>query len=192
MLTIDDHSYVLSQTVLILTAAVLFYVAFNDLKHYKIRNELILVIAGLYVVYAIISGTWRTAYWNIGFASLLFFVMLYFYSMKFMGGGDLKLLTVAFLWVGPFSALPFAVFLLFFASIYSLAAKLNLVDIQMRGGRKMVAFGPSIAAALITVFIFGSINGGATSFLYTELSHGTRHIIHELFPSVPNMVDPKG
>ena len=45
-----------SQTVLILTGAVLFYVALTDLKHYKIRNELILVLTGLFFLHAILSG----------------------------------------------------------------------------------------------------------------------------------------
>ena len=40
----------MSHVVLVITAAVLFYVALTDFKHFKIRNELILVLAGLFVV----------------------------------------------------------------------------------------------------------------------------------------------
>ena len=92
-----------------------------------------------------------------GFAALLFLIMLYFYSMKLMGGGDLKLLTVAFLWVGPFCGLPFALFLLLFASVHVLAAKFKLVEAQIANGRKRLAFAPSIAAALIGVFMVGCL-----------------------------------
>ncbi len=77
--------------------------------------------------------------------------------MKMMGGGDVKLLTVAFLWVGPSCALPFALFLLLFVSIHTVAAKLKLVESQVAGERTQVAFAPSIAAALIGVFMVGCL-----------------------------------
>ena len=48
-----------------ITAAVLFYVALTDFKQFKIRNELILVLAGLFVVHAILSGRWVSAHRNL-------------------------------------------------------------------------------------------------------------------------------
>ena len=60
----------LSHVVLVITAAVLFYVALTDLKHFKIRNEVILVLTGLFVVHAILSGRWVSAHWNLAFAAL--------------------------------------------------------------------------------------------------------------------------
>jgi len=146
-----------SQTVLVITAALLFYVGLADFKHYKIRNEIILVLAGLFFLHAVLSGRWTTMYWNIGFAVLLFAVMLYFYSMKLMGGGDLKLLTVAFLWVGPFCAIRFAIILLLFICIHLLADKFNWLDVKIVDGRRMIPFAPSIAAALICVFMIGCL-----------------------------------
>ena len=148
---------VASQVVLILTAAVLFYVGLTDLKHYKIRNELIIVLTGLFFLHSMLSGRWTTLPWNIGFAALLFLILLYFYSMKLMGGGDLKLLTVAMLWVGPFCALPFALFLLFFVGIHTLAVKLKFTESRVADGRQWLAFAPSIAAALISVFMSGCL-----------------------------------
>src|SRR5262245_46867246 len=146
-----------SQTVLILTAVVLFYVALTDLKHYKIRNELILVLTGLFFLHAILSGRWTMLPWNLGFAAVLFLMILYPYSKKMMGGGDVKLLTVAILWVGPFCALPFALFLLLFATIHGLAAKFKLVEGKAVGKRQSVAFAPSVAASLISVFLIGCL-----------------------------------
>jgi prepilin peptidase CpaA len=146
-----------SQTVLILSGAVLFYVAFNDFKHYKIRNELILVLTGLFFLHAMLSGRWTVLPWNLGFAAILFLIMLYPYSMKMMGGGDLKLLTVAILWVGPFCALPFALFLLFFAGIHAGAVKFKFVEGKAVGKRQSVAFAPSVAAALISIFLIGCL-----------------------------------
>ena len=62
-----------------------------------------------------------------------------------MGGGDLKLLTVAILWVGPFCALPFALFLLLFAGIHAVAAKFKFVEGKAVGERRSVAFAPAVA-----------------------------------------------
>jgi prepilin peptidase CpaA len=146
-----------SQEVLILTGATLFYVAITDLKHYKIRNEVILVLAALFFLHAFLSGRWTTLHWNLGFAALLFLIMLYYYSQNLMGGGDLKLLTVAILWVGPFCVLTFALFLFLFAGIHTLAVKLKLVEAQKVNGQTRIAFAPSIASALIGVFIVGCL-----------------------------------
>ena len=146
-----------SQTILILTAAVLLYVALKDLKHFRIRNELILVLTGLFFLHAFLSGRWVTLHWNLGFALLLFLIMLYFYAKKMMGGGDLKLLTVALLWVGPFCALPFALFLLLFVCIHIAAVKLKFTEARVVSDKKWIAFAPSIAAALIGVFMAGCL-----------------------------------
>ena len=59
----------LSHVVLVITAAVLFYVALTDFKEFKIRNELILVLAGLFVIHALLSGRWVGARWNLAFTA---------------------------------------------------------------------------------------------------------------------------
>jgi prepilin peptidase CpaA len=148
-----------SELVLIVTAAVLFYMAHNDLRHYKIRNDLIIVLALLFFVHALVSGRWVDAHWNIVFALLMFFVMLFLYSRHLMGGGDVKLLSVAFLWVGIRCAFPFAVLLLVFSAIHVIAAKLGWAVTQRadNDGRERIPFGPSIAAALIGVFMLGCL-----------------------------------
>jgi len=146
-----------SQAVLILTGGVLVYVALTDLKHFKIRNEFVLVLTALFFLHAFLSGRWVTVQWNFGFALLLFVIMLYFYLKKMMGGGDLKLLTVALLWVGPFCALPFALFLLLFVCIHIAAVKLKLIEARVVNGKNWIAFAPSVAVALIGVFIAGCV-----------------------------------
>ena len=114
----------LSHVVLVITAAVLFYVALTDFKEFKIRNEFILVLAGLFVVHALLSGRWVSAHWNLAFAALMFGVMLYFYAQNLMGGGDVKILTVGFLWVGFRCAFPFAALLAIFPRCTSLPPSL--------------------------------------------------------------------
>jgi Flp pilus assembly protein protease CpaA len=74
------------------------------------------------------------------------------------GGGDVKILTVAFLWTGLAGALPFVILLTFFCGIHALAAKLGWVKSQIadNGGRR-IPFAPSVAAALIGTFVLRSL-----------------------------------
>ena len=147
-----------SHILLVLTGALLLYIAVTDLREFKIRNELVISLAVLYFVHAAMSGRWVSMHWNIGFALLMFALMLYAYSQRLLGGGDLKLLAVAFLWTGPRCALPFAIFLLVFAGAHALAGKYGWVNVQeAEDGRKRIPFGPSVAGALIVVFALGCV-----------------------------------
>jgi prepilin peptidase CpaA len=143
--------------VLIVTAATLFYVAWTDLKEFKIRNEMVLCIAGLYVLFAVLSGRWVVMHWNIGFAIFMLVIMLYYYSKGMMGGGDVKMLAVAFLWVGIECALAFAIFLAVSIIIHLIVVKLGWAKVQEVRGRKRIPFAPSIAAALIVTFMSGCL-----------------------------------
>jgi len=147
----------LSHVVLVITAGVLFYVGLTDFKYFKIRNELVLVLVGLFILYALLSGRWISAHWNLGFAALMFGIMLYFYAQNAMGGGDLKILTVAFLWVGVGCALPFAVLLAVCAALHMAAAKFGWAEVQEVGGRKRIPLAPSVAAAMIVCFLLGCL-----------------------------------
>lgn len=149
---------VFSHVVLVATAGVLFYAAFTDLKHYTIKNEIILVLAGLFFLHAFLSGRWGMLHWNVGFALLMFGLLFFAYARNMMGGGDLKILTVALLWVGLNCALPFALLLFVFGALHSLAAKLGWVAAQHMGGRIRIAFAPSVAAALIGTFMLGCLH----------------------------------
>jgi prepilin peptidase CpaA len=158
----------LAHVVLVITAAVLFYVALTDFKEFKIRNELILVLAGLFVVHALLSGRWMIAHWNLAFAALMFGVMLCFYGQNLMGGGDIKILTVGFLWVGFYCALPFAVLLAIFAALHVVAATSGWAQVQQVGDKKRIPLAPSVAGALILCFILGCLQPISSA---TQLSH---------------------
>ena len=62
--------------------------------------------------------------WNFAFALLMLAGGAYAYSLQQIGGGDLKLLAVAFLWTGPWFAAPFVILLLIFTGAYYVAAKI--------------------------------------------------------------------
>jgi prepilin peptidase CpaA len=154
-----------SSTVLIITATILIYVAWNDLRQFKIRNEVLLVLTALFLLHAVLSGRSTTLPGNFAFAGLLFGIMLYFFSIRLMGGGDLKLLTVAFLWVGPSCALRYALLLLIFVALFALAVRINLVGAKIIEGRRLIAFAPPIVAALIGTFIIGCDCSARLGFL---------------------------
>ena len=82
----------------------------------------------------------------------MFALMLVAYAQNLMGGGDLKILTFAFLWVGIPYGLPFAVLLFVFRSLHTIAAKLGWVGAQRLEGRTRIAFAPAVAGALIGSF----------------------------------------
>ena len=144
-----------SNSVLVLTAATLFWVALNDFREFKIRNDLVIVLVGLYVVYALIATPWTEILWHVLLAVGMLAIMIYYYSQNLMGGGDVKLLAVAFLWTGPRCALLFAILLAVFVLIHTMAAKYNWVEVQVREKRRRIPLAPAIAGALIGVFMSG-------------------------------------
>jgi prepilin peptidase CpaA len=142
---------------LVLTAAILFWAALTDLREFRVRNELVVTLACLYVVHALFSGTWVSMQWNFAFALLMLAVGTYAYSLRQIGGGDLKLLTVAFLWTGPWLAAPFVILLLMFTVIYCAAAKLGFATARRSSAGLRIPLAPSLAGALIGVFALGLI-----------------------------------
>lgn len=162
---------VLAHTVLIITAAVLFYAAWTDLKEYRIPNELIIVLVGLFLVHAFLSGWWVEMYWNFLMAFVVFLITLPFYLRGSIGGGDVKLMAVALLWVGYRSAVPFTVLLLAIAVVHAVLVKslaksifLDVLGARFRwlnalslDGRR-VPFAPTIAIALIGAFLAGGLD----------------------------------
>jgi prepilin peptidase CpaA len=143
-----------ANVVLIVTATTLFYAALTDLREFKIRNEFIVILACLYGIYAFLTGQWVAAHWNIGLALFMFAVMMYFYAHNMLGGGDVKILTVAFLWTGARYALPFSLILLVFGTGHVLLSKkFSWVSVRHTGGRARIPFAPAVAAGLIGVFV---------------------------------------
>lgn len=145
----------LSFLLLVITAATLFWMAVTDFKEFKIRNDLVVVLAVLYVLHAVVSGRWTTMPWNFGFAALASAAMLYAYSQQQMGGGDFKLLAAVFLWTGPWSAIPFALLLLVFVGLHYAASRFGWAPAQITPLGRRIPLAPSVAAALIGTFALG-------------------------------------
>ena len=142
----------LSYLIVVAAGALALQAAWIDLREYKIRNGLVLGLASLFVAYAFVAGQWSDLRWDLIFATVMFLALLVFYSLGWLGGGDVKFLAVAFLWVGLSGAVIFSILLAFFSSVHALAAKLGWVESELTdGARRRIPFAPSIAAAMICV-----------------------------------------
>jgi prepilin peptidase CpaA len=145
--------------VLIVTAGTLFYVALTDLRQFKIRNEVVAVLAALYVLWALLTGRWVAMHWHVALAAGMFVIFFVAYAHSVLGGGDIKLLTIAFLWTGIECAMVFAVLMLVFALIQLGFVRLNWIRHKKVGDRKKIPFGPAIAGALIVTIMSGCLEG---------------------------------
>ena len=142
----------ISLWILFASSTVLFCASITDLKEFKIRNEIVLLLAGLFFGYALASGRPALLPTNLAFASLMLLVLLYAYAREQLGGGDLKLLAVAFLWAGPWLTVPFLIFLLAFTGLAYSAAIRGWIPSQVSDAGLRMPLAPSIAAALIGTF----------------------------------------
>ena len=149
---------VASYLALVVAAGVLFYAAATDLQAYKIPNEIVLTLVVLFLIHAALSGRWVYLHWNVAFAALSFGLMLVCYSAGLMGGGDLKLMSVALLWSGPRCAVLLALIIAIVALSHALMAHLGWLQAQRHRGRMKIAFAPSIAAGLIGIFMLGCLS----------------------------------
>jgi Flp pilus assembly protein protease CpaA len=147
----------LSLWILALTAVTLFWVALTDLREFKVGNELIAILAGLYLAHALCSGAWVSMQWNFAFALLMLAAGTYAYSLQPIGGGDLKPLAVAFLWTGPRLAAPFVFLLLIFTYAYYIAARLGYAAAKETAAGLRSPLATSLAGALIGALALGFV-----------------------------------
>ena len=84
-------------------AIALLVAAFTDLKSRRITNKLNLAIALGAPLFWWASGLslWPDVAWQFGVALATFAVLSVLFAMKWMGGGDVKLLTALALWIAP-------------------------------------------------------------------------------------------
>jgi prepilin peptidase CpaA len=112
---------------LILFPLAMVYAGLMDLVTMKIRNALVLAIAGAWVVLAPLAGfTLAELGMSVAVAALVFVVTFVFFALGWIGGGDAKLAAATALWFAPEQAL------LYFIYASLLGGLLTLFILQMR------------------------------------------------------------
>lgn len=139
------------------TVAVLFYVAMTDFLTFKIRNDVVLLLLVLYVLFAFVTRSRLEVVMDILLAIIVFAVLLWFYTQGVVGGGDVKFVTIVCLWVGTHCGLLFAMLLLALGGLHLLAAKMGLVRTKPIAGRVSIPYAPSVAGALIGTIVSGCL-----------------------------------
>ena len=135
--------------------AVLFYVALTDFLTFKIRNEVVLLLLILYVLFAFVTRSHVVVITDITFAIVIFGFLLWFYTQGVVGGGDVKLVSVVCLWIGTHCALLFSMLLLALGGLHLLAAKMGWARTKPMAGRIGIPYAPSVAGALIGTIVLG-------------------------------------
>ena len=137
--------------------AVLVYVGFTDFRAFKISNNLVLLLLVLYVFFALVARTPAEIVSDLIFSGIIFVGLVWFYTKGGIGGGDVKLVTVACLWTGPHCALLFSVMLLLLIGLHVFAAWMGWAATKPKAGRFAIPYAPSIAGALIATTMLGCL-----------------------------------
>jgi prepilin peptidase CpaA len=137
--------------------AVMFYVGFTDFRTFKIRNNVLLLLLLLYVLFAFVARTPSEILSNVIFAAIMFATLVLFYTKGVIGGGDVKLVAIACLWVGVHCALLFSILLLIFIGLHLVAAWLGWANTKPLAGRFAIPYAPSVAGALIVTVMSGCL-----------------------------------
>lgn len=136
-------------------AACLAFVAIDDLRAFRIRNEAVALLLALSIAHVLLAGGGAMEMLaRLVFCAVMFGIFVAAYATGMMGGGDTKLLGVALLWIGPDGAVPFALLLLLGAALVGLLVRVGLVSSRSAGRRTLIPFGPVIAVAwLVTAAV---------------------------------------
>ncbi len=127
--------------------AVLASVIVDDLLHFRIKNSVIILLGLLSFTRLLAQPNLNVLLWHSVFAVFGFGLLIIAYLRGLIGGGDTKLLAVAFFWTGPETALTYSIFMFLLTLAYWAGAKFGPLPSQNIGGRLKIPFGPSIAGA---------------------------------------------
>lgn len=143
---------------LILMIAVfqLYLIARHDLQQLRISNRANLLLVITYLPYAVLTQNMGEIAMHVMTAGLFFFALLWPFARNMLGGGDVKFLSVAGLWIGPNGLSLFMVALLASLIVYLVCARLGFLRMHQDGKLHRIPFGPSGAFALATTLAAGA------------------------------------
>jgi prepilin peptidase CpaA len=111
----QDHYFLITAIIHMLVASALFHAGYTDLKSRIIKNKTSLFIATLFVPFCIINYLTGTSFNNAVTAPALTALLVLcvtsgLFSLRMMGGGDVKLMSAFALFAGPYYILPFLLY----------------------------------------------------------------------------------
>ena len=133
----------------------LIVVSFIDIDLRIIPNELIvglLILGAVHAVYRSIQFGIAWYYWILGFiAASAVLIVLGLIVADSIGGGDIKLMAAAGLFVGPL----YILMALFIGAIYAGILAIFLVIFKKGSLKTAIPFGPFLSMGIITSVLFG-------------------------------------
>lgn len=151
-------------------AAVLFpvamiYAGLMDVMTMKIRNSLVAILAGAFLVLAPLAGfSLQQVGLHLAVAACVLIVAFSLFALGWIGGGDAKLAAAATLWLGPADSLPF----LFYTTLLGGVLTLLLLSVRrvplpaslyrvawvmkLHDAKSGVPYGAAMAPAALLVF----------------------------------------
>ncbi|MDA7427620.1 A24 family peptidase [Primorskyibacter aestuariivivens] len=156
----------LARCVTLVAAALLLFIAWQDSRHLKIRNQAVLGMLGLYALLALSEGG-RWFWTDLLAGAVLFLVGFVMWMMRGMGAGDVKLMLPLGMFVGlqglgAFSLLLLAVSVVLFGTIK--LAQWRQLEVGLGGriaemGRSgKVPYAVVLSAAAVPVILWQSFS----------------------------------
>lgn len=129
-------------------ATALLVAAFTDLRSRRIANWLTAGVALLAPVFWLATGTdlWPGVALQLGVALATFAVGTGLFALKWMGGGDVKLLAALALWIEPLAFLQLLVIMALLGGVLTLAFGMWHIARRQRD-RLSIPYGLAISAA---------------------------------------------
>jgi len=143
--------------VLSVYAGILTWAAISDGLRLRIPNNVPLALLALYPLYLVSSGDVMQGLPALGLAAIVFALGFVFFARGWMGGGDVKLLSVGTLWAGPHLAPEFLAVLSLVGGVQALLSVLPL--------RRVLPFWATLTLAMpnsSSTAVAGGAPNGAT------------------------------
>ncbi|MFT4027157.1 MAG: prepilin peptidase [Novosphingobium sp.] len=133
-------------------AIALLVAAFTDIRSRHISNKLNAAIALCAPLFWLVSPDFvpMDIVWRIGVALATLVITAGFFAMRWMGGGDVKLLTALALWVEPMTFLNLVLAMAIIGGVLTLAFGAWHIARRQRD-RLAIPYGVAIAAAALLV-----------------------------------------
>ncbi len=134
-------------TVSLMVCSILVWVAIEDLRSFIVRNSLVGLLAACFVLHCLAGNHLSDLLPHLLFGLVGLALMVGAFALRAVGGGDVKLISAALIWVGPEGAVLFALLLAVLTLAYAAGALIGWFPKRRSGSATVIPFGPSIAAA---------------------------------------------